>query len=107
MLVQDPLRKLHEIVSEFQQDLQNTCKVVWLDNSTSQTINSKEEISEVEDDLLEKPMHGSRLYQVINLLSEFGDNVKRKNTFQAKKVSQDCSSSSARPFHVKPKLENP
>ncbi|GKU99371.1 hypothetical protein SLEP1_g12230 [Rubroshorea leprosula] len=67
-----PVAKLDEIVSKFRRSLQSTCKVVWLDNSVPRKINSKEEISEADDDILVKPFHGSRLYQVIKLLPEFG-----------------------------------
>ncbi|GLT56873.1 hypothetical protein SLA2020_298880, partial [Shorea laevis] len=92
-----PLAKLDEIVSEFRRSLQSTCKVVWLDNSIPRKINSKEEISEPDDDILVKPFHGSRLYQVIKLLPEFGGNLKSQNIYQAEKVSQDYGSSSTKP----------
>ncbi|GLU16764.1 hypothetical protein SLE2022_331790 [Rubroshorea leprosula] len=96
-----PVAKLDEIVSKFRRSLQSTCKVVWLDNSVPRKINSKEKISEADDDILVKPFHGSRLYQVIKLLPEFGGNLKSKSIYQAEKVSQDCASSS-----TKPRLEN-
>ncbi|GLT56846.1 hypothetical protein SLA2020_298610 [Shorea laevis] len=96
-----PVAKLDEMVSEFRRSLQSTCKVVWLDNSVPRKINSKEEISEPDDDILVKPFHGSRLYQVIKLLPEFGGNLKSKNIYQAEKVSQDYGSSS-----TKPRFEN-
>ncbi|KAJ6343742.1 hypothetical protein OIU76_005482 [Salix suchowensis] len=70
-----PFQELCRVVAEFRKDLHSSCcKVVWLDKPTSRSINLRsfeQDLIDPRDDILLKPFHGSRLYQVIQLLPEF------------------------------------
>ncbi|KAJ6873356.1 histidine kinase CKI1-like [Populus alba x Populus x berolinensis] len=99
-----PFQELCRIVAEFKRDLHNSCcKVVWLDKPTSQSINLRSfehDLIDPGDDILLKPFHGSRLYQVIRLLPEFGGHgfisrSKRGSTIQATNALKDPRSSSS------------
>ncbi|GAV83606.1 Response_reg domain-containing protein/HisKA domain-containing protein/HATPase_c domain-containing protein [Cephalotus follicularis] len=103
-----PFPELYRVVTDFKRGLHSTCcKVVWLDKPTSRSINLRgleEEKLDSSDDILLKPFHGSRLYQVIKLLPEFGGALqhgilaksKRESTIQGGKLSKSSSSSSAK-----------
>uniref|UniRef100_A0A2K1XUG4 histidine kinase n=1 Tax=Populus trichocarpa TaxID=3694 RepID=A0A2K1XUG4_POPTR len=71
-----PFQELCRVVAEFKRDLHSSCcKVVWLDKQTSRSMNLRgfeQDLIDPRDDILLKPFHGSRLYQVIRLLPEFG-----------------------------------
>ncbi|KAL6523199.1 hypothetical protein OROGR_016802 [Orobanche gracilis] len=72
-----PFREISRAVAEFRRDLNENCysRVVWLDkpdegNSNFQGLD--EDKLPHSDLVISKPFHGSRLYQVIGLLPEFG-----------------------------------
>ncbi|XVE73422.1 hypothetical protein DITRI_Ditri11bG0116900 [Diplodiscus trichospermus] len=66
-----PFSEIWRAVAEFRRGLNSVCcKVVWLDKPTSRNIYSIK--GDLGDEILLKPFHGSRLYQVIKLLPEFG-----------------------------------
>ncbi|KAG8647108.1 histidine kinase CKI1 [Manihot esculenta] len=71
-----PFQELYGAVTEFRRGLRRCyCKVVWLDKPTSRSINPgslEEYMIHPHDDILLKPFHGSRLFQAIKLLPEFG-----------------------------------
>ncbi|XAR61405.1 Histidine kinase [Bertholletia excelsa] len=71
-----PFRELSRSVAEFRKDLHNTCcTIVWIDKPGARSIQSKgldEDKLPPTDMIISKPLHGSRLYQVIGLLPEFG-----------------------------------
>ncbi|KAL5858202.1 hypothetical protein ACOSQ3_005660 [Xanthoceras sorbifolium] len=72
-----PFSELLRVVTEFRRDLQCHCKVVWLDKPTSRSIyfnddSEEEAMMDPCDDIITKPLHGSRLTQVIRYLPEFG-----------------------------------
>ncbi|KAJ6873359.1 hypothetical protein NC651_032283 [Populus alba x Populus x berolinensis] len=93
-----PFQELCRVVAEFKKDLHNSCcKVVWLDKPTSRSINLRgfeQDLIDPRDDILLKPFHGSRLYQVIRLLPEFGGHglisrSKRESAIQAESTSKN------------------
>ena len=99
-----PFQELCRVVAEFKRDLPSSCcKVVWLDKPTSRSINLRgfeHDLINPRDDILLKPFHGSRLYQVIRLLPEFGGHElisrsKRENAIQATNALKDPGSSSS------------
>ncbi|XP_011041373.1 PREDICTED: histidine kinase CKI1 [Populus euphratica] len=99
-----PFQELCRVVAEFKRDLHSSCcKVVWLDKPTSRSINLRgfeQDLIDPRDDILLKPFHGSRLYQVIRLLPEFGGHElisrsKRGSTIQATNALKDPGSSSS------------
>jgi len=99
-----PFQELCRVVAEFKRDLHSSCcKVVWLDKPTSRSINLRsfeQDLIDPRDDILLKPFHGSRLYQVIRLLPEFGGHglisrSKRGSTIQATNALKDPGSSSS------------
>ncbi|XP_068492318.1 histidine kinase CKI1 [Phaseolus vulgaris] len=65
-----PFSELYTIVSNFKKDLRNPCKVVWLDKPFMRRINLK--ALNQDDIVTSKPFHGTRLFQTIKLLPEFG-----------------------------------
>ena len=71
-------QELSEAVNEFRNSLQNAwCRVVWLANPVMPhgvSFSSREKGLMLDpDDIIKcKPFHGSRLYEVIRLLPEFG-----------------------------------
>ncbi|XP_014511763.1 histidine kinase CKI1 [Vigna radiata var. radiata] len=65
-----PFSELYTIVSNFKKELRNPCKVVWLDKPFMRRINLK--ALNQDDIVTSKPFHGTRLFQTIKLLPEFG-----------------------------------
>ena len=99
-----PFLELCRIVAEFKKGLHNaTCKVVWLEKPMMRNIDFKhieEDLVDPNDVVISKPFHGSRLYQVVRLLPEFGGTLQENSSklkeeikFQAEKVPKDPSSS--------------
>lgn len=68
-----PFREISKAVAEFRRDLsQNFSRVVWLARSMNiQQGLDGDKLSSM-DLIISNPFHGSRLYQVISLLPEFG-----------------------------------
>uniref|UniRef100_A0A7N2L1N0 histidine kinase n=1 Tax=Quercus lobata TaxID=97700 RepID=A0A7N2L1N0_QUELO len=104
-----PFLELCRIVAEFRKGLHNaTCKVVWLEKPMMRNINFKhieEDLVDPNDVVISKPFHGSRLYQVVRLLPEFGgtlqgnsSKLKEEIKFQAEKVPKDPSSSRSQSY---------
>lgn len=62
---------MRKVIGEFRRDLRENwySRVVWLDSSTN---NFDEDKLAAPDLVISKPFHGSRLYQTIALLPEFG-----------------------------------
>jgi hypothetical protein len=100
-----PLTELCKIVAKFKKGLHNTCcRVVWLEKPTMRSINFKgveDDMIDSNDVIMSKPFHGSRLYEVVRLIPEFGGilqgNIgrqKRESMPQARKMPQDHPSSS-------------
>ncbi|KDP36574.1 hypothetical protein JCGZ_08341 [Jatropha curcas] len=82
-----PFQQLFAAVTEFKRGLHRaSCKVVWLDKPTMRNINPG---GLEDDDILLKPFHGSRLFQVIRLLPEFGGNL--QNGVSLAKPEKECS----------------
>lgn len=67
-----PFSKIFKVVSNFKKDLSNPCKVVWLDKSIVNNIDFK--TIDQDDIVISKPFHGSRLFDAIKLLPEYGGN---------------------------------
>ena len=99
-----PFLELCRIVAEFKKGLHNaTCKVVWLEKPMMRNIDFKhieEDLVDPNDIVISKPFHGSRLYQVVRLLPEFGGTLQENSSklkeeikFRAEKVPKDPSSS--------------
>ncbi|XP_047147479.1 histidine kinase CKI1, partial [Vigna umbellata] len=77
-----PFSELYTIVSNFKKDIRNPCKVVWLDKPFMRRINLK---ALSQDDIVtSKPFHGTRLFQTIKLLPEFGGSW-QSNSSRAKR----------------------
>ncbi|GMH02311.1 hypothetical protein Nepgr_004150 [Nepenthes gracilis] len=77
--------KLCRSVAHFRKDLHNnsscSCQVVWLEKPDARNLHFQgleEENLAPMDHVITKPFHGSRLYQVIRLLPEFGENLAKK-----------------------------
>ncbi|XP_042939058.1 histidine kinase CKI1-like [Carya illinoinensis] len=88
-----PLPEICRIVAEFRRGLHNTCcKVVWLDKPMMRSFNLKRNDEDImidpNDIIISKPFHGSRLYEVVGLLPEFGGKMS-----QAGKLPGEPSSS--------------
>jgi hypothetical protein len=87
-----PFSKLCKIVSNFKKDVLNPSKVVWLEKPFESNVDFKK--IDQDDIVISKPFHGSRLFQVIKLLPEFGGNWKSNNSrreFRSQVVSNDES----------------
>ncbi|CAK9175560.1 unnamed protein product [Ilex paraguariensis] len=93
--------------------IQSDNRVVWIDKTSAQSINAqgldKDKLPPT-DLIISKPFHGSRLYQVINLLPEFGGitpvmppKIKGENKNHSGKVHTE-SSTSATKTHLMPRL---
>lgn len=71
-----PFRELSRVVAEFRKNISTGCNsVVWLDKPGSSNIQLQglnEDKLPPSDIIISKPFHGSRLYQVLKLLPEFG-----------------------------------
>ncbi|XWS31812.1 hypothetical protein CRYUN_Cryun23aG0108300 [Craigia yunnanensis] len=95
-----PFSELWSVVAEFRRGLHSICcKVIWLDKPTSRNINSLR--LDPGDEILLQPFHGSRLYQVIKLLPEFGGTL-------AHGISADLESSSLTTHsYIRPRSINP
>ncbi|KAL6555471.1 hypothetical protein OROGR_006729 [Orobanche gracilis] len=77
-----PFREISRAVAEFRRDLNENCysRVVWLDKPDEGSSNFQgldEDKLPQSDLVISKPFHGSRLYQVIGLLPEFGGMQRR------------------------------
>ncbi|RDX89612.1 Histidine kinase CKI1, partial [Mucuna pruriens] len=81
-----PFSELCGTVSRFKKDLGNPCKVVWLDKPLMRRINFK--TLDEDDIVISKPFHGSRLFQAIKLLPEFGG-AWQSNPSKAKRESSN------------------
>ncbi|KAK3194261.1 hypothetical protein Dsin_025571 [Dipteronia sinensis] len=96
-----PFSELFRVVTEFRTDLQCRCKVVWLDKATSRSINFNDseeegEMMDLDDDIISKPLHGSRLAHVIRHLPEFGAPFSSGDSTRPPRSEQAPSSSHAR-----------
>ncbi|KAK4418058.1 Histidine kinase CKI1 [Sesamum alatum] len=72
-----PFREISRAVAEFRMDLNDKCctRVVWLDRPDTSSTNFQgldEDKLPTSDLVITKPFHGSRLYETIRLLPEFG-----------------------------------
>ncbi|KAF5455369.1 hypothetical protein F2P56_024958 [Juglans regia] len=98
-----PFPELCRSVTEFRRGLNNTCcRVVWLEKPMMRIINCKgiaETMMEPNDIIISKPFHGSRLYEVVRLLPEFGGTLlgnmgkMKESLSQVGKMPRDPSSS--------------
>ncbi|GMH19312.1 hypothetical protein Nepgr_021153 [Nepenthes gracilis] len=77
--------KLCRSVANFRKDLHNisscSCQIVWLEKPDTRNLHFQgleEENLAPMDHVITKPFHGSRLYQVIRLLPEFGGKLAKK-----------------------------
>ncbi|KAK4847321.1 hypothetical protein QYF36_000728 [Acer negundo] len=94
-----PFFELFKVVTEFRRDVQCHCKVVWLDKPTSRSINFNDfegEMMDSNDDIISKPLHGSRLTRVIRHLPEFGAHFSPGGSTRPPRSEQAPSSSHAR-----------
>lgn len=73
-----PFPKLCNIVSKFKKDILNPSKVVWLEKPFESSVDLK--TIDPDDIVISKPFHGSRLFQVIKFLPEFGGNWKNNSS---------------------------
>ncbi|KAL5069038.1 hypothetical protein RYX36_019925 [Vicia faba] len=73
--------KLCNIVSNFKKDLVNPSKVVWLEKPFASSVDFK--TIDRDDIVISKPFHGTRLFQVIKFLPEFGGNWKSNSSTKA------------------------
>ncbi|KAL3537377.1 hypothetical protein ACH5RR_000743 [Cinchona calisaya] len=100
-----PFREISRAVAEFRRDLSSSCsRVVWTDRPGSGSIS----VQGLEEDklppmdlIISKPLHGSRLHQVILLLPEFGGTmpvikVNEGNAYQSENVVAESSSLNSR-----------
>ncbi|PNY15488.1 histidine kinase cki1-like protein [Trifolium pratense] len=78
-----PFSKLSKIVSNFKKDVLNPSKVVWLEKPFENSVDFKK--IDQDDIVISKPFHGSRLFQVIKLLPEFGGNWKSNNSSKSRR----------------------
>lgn len=90
-----PISQLLDILNEFKNGLQNTrCQVVWLAKPLSHNIDFfNNSHFDKEDIILYKPFHGTRLYQVVRLLPEFGGSSSPKATSTSRHDHQDYHTS--------------
>ena len=74
-------QELCRSVAEFRRDLYVTCvKVVWLERPDTREAHFpglQNESLPLTDCIISKPLHGSRLFQIIRLLPEFGGDLMR------------------------------
>lgn len=99
-----PFSELCHAVNEFRKGLQNACcRVVWLANPMSHNIDlnasAEGQMTDPDDIIKYKPFHGSRLYEVVRLLPEFGGSLPKREggtSSQVGKFSRRRSSSSLR-----------
>ncbi|BBH08906.1 Signal transduction histidine kinase [Prunus dulcis] len=101
-----PFEELCNIVAEFQKSLQNAwCKVVWLANPLIQS-NINFDSLDPDDVIKHKALHGTRLYEVVRLLPEYGGALPKRlgGTFDVGKFSR-APSSSRYQFHTDREFE--
>lgn len=70
-----PFSELCKVVSEFRRGLCYPCGVVWLEKPLMPAVDYKilnNDVSNSNDIVLSKPLHGHRLFQVIKILPEYG-----------------------------------
>ncbi|XP_028760818.1 histidine kinase CKI1-like [Neltuma alba] len=70
-----PFAELGIMISEFRRGLRIPCKVVWLNKPLLRNVDFKaldEDVIDPNDIVLSKPFHGTRLFNIISLLPEFG-----------------------------------
>ncbi|KAH1259081.1 Histidine kinase CKI1 [Glycine max] len=70
-----PFSELCKVVAEFKRGLCYPCRVVWLENPLIPSVDNKilnKDVSNSNDIVLSKPLHGHRLFQVIRILPEYG-----------------------------------
>ncbi|CDP07743.1 unnamed protein product [Coffea canephora] len=110
-----PFREISRAVAEFRRDLCSTCnRIVWIDGPGAGSINVQgleEDKLPAMDLIISKPLHGSRLYQVIGLLPEFGGimptaKIMERNNYESKTVSVESRSLSYRD-HAQLKSRHP
>ncbi|QCE06672.1 CheY-like superfamily [Vigna unguiculata] len=82
-----PFSELYTIVSNFKKDLRNPCKVVWLDKPFMRRINFK--ALNQDDIVTSKPFHGTRLFQTIKLLPEFGGSWQSNSSRAKREMSNE------------------
>ncbi|XP_020884425.1 histidine kinase CKI1 [Arabidopsis lyrata subsp. lyrata] len=77
-----PLLELYDIVKQFRKGLPHgiTCKVVWLNESSTR-------VSERGDISCSRPLHGSRLMEVLKMLPEFGGTVLKETPTELQRES--------------------
>lgn len=73
--------KLSTIVTNFKKDLVNPSKVIWLEKPFESSVDFK--TMDRDDVVISKPFHGTRLFQVIKFLPEFGGNWKSNSSNKA------------------------
>ncbi|KAL4028892.1 hypothetical protein IC575_012104 [Cucumis melo] len=96
-----PFKEICNMVANFRRGLQGAyCKVVWLlEKQMSRISNDKgidSNIDKLNDVFISRPFHGSRLYEVIRLLPEFGGTLETgesSTSYWSGNVSKDPSSS--------------
>ncbi|KAK3020583.1 hypothetical protein RJ639_046933 [Escallonia herrerae] len=98
-----PFRELSRAVAEFRRDLNSNTRttVVWTDKPGSRNIHSHgldEDKLSPTDLIITKPFHGSRLYEVIGLLPEFGG---MPTPYQAGQLHSDSGTSGCKPCKKK------
>ncbi|MED6176783.1 hypothetical protein PIB30_091563 [Stylosanthes scabra] len=89
-----PVFELWKMVSNFKRGLCNPCQVVWLDKKMLFK-DLDRNLLDQKDIVLLKPFHGSRLFQVIRLLPEFGGGSSSSHNRSGKSL-RDWNSSSSR-----------
>ncbi|KAK7337515.1 hypothetical protein VNO77_18094 [Canavalia gladiata] len=70
-----PFSELCRVVSDFKRGLSNPCRVVWLEKPLMPGVDFKildGDVSSSNDIVLSKPFHGTRLFQVLRILPEYG-----------------------------------
>ncbi|CAL9246969.1 unnamed protein product [Arabidopsis halleri] len=77
-----PFFELYDIVKQFRRGLPHgiTCKVVWLNESSTR-------VSERGDISCSRPLHGSRLMEVLKMLPEFGGTVIKETPTELQRES--------------------
>ncbi|MED6118898.1 hypothetical protein PIB30_007061 [Stylosanthes scabra] len=89
-----PVFELWKMVSNFKRGLCNPCQIVWLDKKKMLLKDLDRNMLDQKDIVLMKPFHGSRLFQVMRLLPEFGGGSSRSHNSRSGKSLRDWNSSS-------------
>lgn len=86
-----PFSELYRFLSVFRKGLRHPFKVVWLDKPLVHGISSKtlnrDKLDPNDHIVISKPFHGSRLFQVIKLLPEYGGTWQSGSSSRAKRES--------------------